>query len=248
MAGDWTPFRHDLIDDPAVMRMSSILNIPRQHVIGCLYCVWTWFDRHTVDGNAVGVTEVEIDALAAHGSFARAMQSVSWLVVNSDGCTIPNFSRWMSKNAKKRAKTAKRVETHRKRKCNAGVTPAALPQNRTEQYSTVQERRVIQNRTEAALSASGASLSSGAGLDCSALDSERARRDERAKAIARIADGALDRAFLREIASSTFSLETLSECMKVVHATPNLRKPGALLRSLLEERGFVSVRRNGRHE
>lgn len=160
MATNWTPFRHDLIDDPAVMRMASVLSIPRQHVIGCLYCVWTWFDRHTVNGNAVGVTEVDIDALAAHGSFAKAMHLVGWLEVRSDGCSVPRFDKWMSQGAKRRALTAKRVESHRAEKRYTGVTDSvtksvtgALPH-----YITTQDRTEELNSPPTPLSEARAEL------------------------------------------------------------------------------------------
>lgn len=261
MAGDWIPIQCSLPDSPKVARIASLVKIDADAVVGKLVRMWRWFGEHTTNGvTHIGAEFIDDRVVLCIGFVAAcAHPEVRYAIIDGAKLTLPEWTKWNGsaaktrlkdnrRRAKNRAKDVSDLSRSKRDMCPENVPAKAGPQNRTEQYSTVQERRDIQNRTEAGLSGSGATLGSAAGLDCSALDSERARRDERAKAIARIADGALDRAFLREIASSGFPLDSLSECMKIVHATPNLRKPGALLRSLLEERGFVSVRRNGRHE
>lgn len=134
----WIAVRIDLADDPAVVAIAASLNLPRQHVVGCLHAVWAWFDAHTASGQAA-VKAAFIDELAGVPGFAKAMESAGWLSVTGDTVNIPRFGRHMSKSAKKRAQTARRVARHRQRKCNAGSVTAALP---TAENSRAEKRTV----------------------------------------------------------------------------------------------------------
>lgn len=109
MAGDWLQMGVDLPEKPEVWRIAGILQIDPDTVVGKLVKVWRWFDAHTEDGNAAGVTYALVDHLTSVTGFAEAMAHAGWLVQDGYTLTLPNFSRHNGKTAKNRALTAKRV-------------------------------------------------------------------------------------------------------------------------------------------
>lgn len=126
MAGDWIKMRTDLQDDPEVLRLSSMLKLDRFAVVGRLATLWAWADKHTTDGTSP-VTPLLLDDVVSFAGFSDALVVVGWLDVTDKGIKFPKFSRHNGKSAKKRALTARRVATHKKRKGNAVVTLTALP-------------------------------------------------------------------------------------------------------------------------
>ena len=120
MAGDWIKMRTDLRDDPAVISIAAELGIDEDTVVGKLHRLWSWADRQTVDGNALGVTETWIDRYLGVTGFALSLVNVGWLSLLEDGLEIPNFDRHNGQSAKRRALTARRVARHK-------VTHKALP-------------------------------------------------------------------------------------------------------------------------
>lgn len=126
MAGDWIKLRTDLQDDQEVLRLSSMTKLDRFSVVGRLSVLWGWADKHTTDGRAP-VTQLLLDELISCPGFCDAMIVVGWLEVDDKGVRFPKFSRHNGKSAKKRALTARRVATHKKRNANAEVTLTALP-------------------------------------------------------------------------------------------------------------------------
>jgi len=123
MAGDWMKIELELPDKPEVHAMSGILNLDSDSVVGKLIRVWQWFDKHTTDGNAYGVTLSLPDRISGVTGFGEAMMFVGWLEQNDKNLTMPKFDKHTSQSAKQRALTAKRVEKLR----NENVTVAALP-------------------------------------------------------------------------------------------------------------------------
>lgn len=99
--------------------------------VGKLIKVWRWFDAHTVDGNATGVTLSLLNRLIGVSSFAENMVKVGWLIVTDDGLTLPNFENNNGASTKNRAATAKRVAKHKASRAvlpdNGEVTVDALP-------------------------------------------------------------------------------------------------------------------------
>lgn len=114
MAGDWIKMEVCLPDKPEVWRMASILNIDADSVVGKLLRVWSWFDSHTEDGNAVGVSYSLIDRVSGVVGFAEAMALSGWLIQNGHVLSLPKFERHNGKTAKNRALTNDRVAKHRK--------------------------------------------------------------------------------------------------------------------------------------
>jgi hypothetical protein len=114
MAGDWIKMRHDLEDDPAVVQMASLLGIDEFGIVGRLHAVWSWVDRHSVDGTNVRIMSALLDRKAARQGFADAMRTVGWLG-GRDGClSFPNYDRHNGETAKRRASESKRKSDVRK--------------------------------------------------------------------------------------------------------------------------------------
>lgn len=122
----------ELPDKPEVHAIAAMLNIDPDCVVGKLIRVWQWFDKHTVDGNAFGVTYALPDRITNVTGFGEAMMFVGWLEQNGKTLTMPKFDRHTSKSAKKRALTANRVNKSR----NADVTLDALPREEKRRVNT----------------------------------------------------------------------------------------------------------------
>lgn len=129
MAGDWMKIELELPDKPEIHAMSGMLNLDPDCVVGKLIRVWQWFDKHTVDGNAYGVTLSLPDRITGVTGFGEAMMFVGWLEQNDKVLTMPKFDRHTSQSAKKRALTAKRVDKSR----NANSVTETLPEKRREE-------------------------------------------------------------------------------------------------------------------
>jgi hypothetical protein len=114
MAGDWLKMSVNLPDKPEVWQIAGMLAIEADSVVGKLLRVWAWFDAHTEDGNAVGVTYPLVDRVAGVAGFAEAMVFAGWLHQNGSVMTVPHFERHNGKTAKNRALTNERVAKHRK--------------------------------------------------------------------------------------------------------------------------------------
>lgn len=113
MAGDWIKMTHALPDKPEVLAIAGKAGLNRFDVVGRLFILWRWFDVHTTDGNAVGVTEVTLEeclfGYGANAGFVAAVVSVGWLDVREGGIGVVKFDEHISESAKVRAQTAKRV-------------------------------------------------------------------------------------------------------------------------------------------
>lgn len=143
MAGDWIKMRTALATDPAVIDIAAALKIDEFSVVGRLHHLWGWADAQSLDGNAPGVTENWIDRYVQAPGFAAAMSRVSWLIVNSDGVSFPNFDVHNGETAKARALGAKRVQTFR----GKTVTDPPLQVKRPQRYKSVtrEEKRDKEN-------------------------------------------------------------------------------------------------------
>lgn len=133
MAGDWIKVRMSLHDDPAVISLAARQGINEDEVVGILVRVWSWFDTHTTDGNAVGVTTSWLDRYAGRVSWSQDMIAIGWLVVENGGIRMPHFDRHNSQAAKLRALTSNRVSRSRNAKSVTSVTHGALPEKRREE-------------------------------------------------------------------------------------------------------------------
>lgn len=114
MAGDWLKMEHSTPDKPEVLAITVRMGWDDPDLtVGKLFKMWRWFDQHTVDGNAHGVTSSLLDRLLGVSGFTLAVASVGWLEVNEAGISLVNFDRHNGNTAKNRAQTAKRVAKHK---------------------------------------------------------------------------------------------------------------------------------------
>jgi hypothetical protein len=141
---DWIKVETTSSQKIEVLTIADLLDIDEHAVFGKLVILWCWADANTIDGNAINVTKRMIDRITCVTGFADAMlhDTVRWLTEDGNGTlSFSNFDRHNGKGAKKRANTARRVNSHRNvtqdnDKCNAqSVTESeelALPDKRRE--------------------------------------------------------------------------------------------------------------------
>lgn len=113
----WIKMQHDVGEKPEVVSIACRLCMDRFAVIGRLHKVWSWFDQHTGDGSASGITPAFLDQLVLHEGFAASMTAVGWLVPRHGSLVVPNFDRHNSKSAKDRALAAVRQSRSRNASC-----------------------------------------------------------------------------------------------------------------------------------
>lgn len=140
MAGDWMKIELELPDKPEVHAIASMLNIDPDCVVGKLIRVWQWFDKHTTDGNAYGVTYSLPDRISGVTGFGEAMSFVGWLEQNDKTLSMPKFDRHTSASAKARALTAKRVDKNRS-KSNADSNADTVTESVTSPLAREEKRR-----------------------------------------------------------------------------------------------------------
>ena len=116
MAGDWIKIRMSLPTDPAVIGTAARLNLDEDAVLGKLFRLWCWANQQTVTGKLPDVTLDWIDDYVRCEGFAEALCQVGWLREKDYGLFIPKFKKHNGESAKKRAKTAQRVEKHRSKR------------------------------------------------------------------------------------------------------------------------------------
>ena len=135
MAGDWIKFQIDTPDKPEVLAIASRLGIDPDAVVGKLIRVWSWFDKHTVDGNAHSVTFSFLDRLTGVTGFAEQMQFVGWLEQDGSILKMIHFDYHNGKSAKSRALGNVRQKNHRNNnaKSNATIVTKPLPEKRREE-------------------------------------------------------------------------------------------------------------------
>lgn len=146
MAGDWMKIELELPDKPEVHAIAGMLNIDSDSVVGKLIRVWQWFDKHTTDGNAFGVTYSLPDRISGVTGFGEAMAFVGWLEQHDKTLVMPKFDRHTSASAKQRALTAKRVANHKSKsngddndKGNDSSVSDALPREEKRRYISTPE-------------------------------------------------------------------------------------------------------------
>lgn len=148
MAGDWIKMELCLPDKPEVLAMSALTGMEPDLIVGKCFRVWRWFDQHTEEGNAVGVTLVTLGYAIGNGlsstAFLDALKAVGWIDETHEGVRLPNFDRHNGETAKKRALTAKRVAKHKSSanaKGNAGGNAKGNAINVTEALPREEKRR-----------------------------------------------------------------------------------------------------------
>ena len=135
MAADWIKMRVDLQTHPKIVRILSATGSDKFRVVGGLHAVWTVFDTHSEDGELRGYTPDLLDHVIGWTGFARAMESVGWLVFDGlETLTLPDFSAHNGQSAKRRAEDQKR-----KKVCRHSVRP--LSADDSDKKRTREEKR-----------------------------------------------------------------------------------------------------------
>lgn len=124
--------RTNLLTDPRVIEMAMELDVGEVTVVGGLYAIWSWADNHSLDGNALGVTEAFLDRYSSVTGMAKSLRNVGWIEGEGRKISLVRFSEHNGATAKQRAQTAKRVSKYKgKREGNADtvtkVTQTPLP-------------------------------------------------------------------------------------------------------------------------
>lgn len=137
MAGSWIKLRHDVLDAPEIRRAARATGLDCDQVLGKLARLWSWADRHGVDGLIKSAELEDVDEQVGHVGFGATLVSVGWLDSNDVGIVIPNWERHFSDSAKARALGAIRAEKHRNGTSVTHppdpVTLEALPEKRREE-------------------------------------------------------------------------------------------------------------------
>ena len=125
----WLKFDVATPEKPEVLQITVAMGWDDPDLtVGKLLKLWRWFDQHTTDGNASGVTASLLDRLIGVTGFAKAVSDAGWLVIHDEGLTLPNFGRHNGKTAKDRVLTAQRVASHKaSKKGNGTSVTSALP-------------------------------------------------------------------------------------------------------------------------
>jgi len=127
MAGDWLKMRHDLADDPSVIRTAADLGIDEDAVLGKCFRLWSWADRHTTDGQASGIGLAWVDRLTRCDGFGAALVRAGWLAELDGGLCFPRFDRHCSDTAKQRALDSRLKAEKRDVRQRAGQKPDKCP-------------------------------------------------------------------------------------------------------------------------
>jgi hypothetical protein len=85
--------------------------------------VWEWADENTVDGHARNALPALLDDVAGVTGFGNALLEVGWLLADDEGLIFPNWERWNTNSAKKRAQSRERQRRFRSKHDDA-VTQA----------------------------------------------------------------------------------------------------------------------------
>lgn len=125
MATDWIKVEKTTPRKSEVLRIATTLNIHPDHAFGLCFRFWSWCDDNLLSSNAGGVSLALVDSLVDRSGFCAAMVSVGWLKPVGETFEVTKFERHLSKSAKTRGLTAKRVSKH-ERKTNAEIVSEAL--------------------------------------------------------------------------------------------------------------------------
>ena len=144
MAGDWIKMRVDLIDDPSVIAMASELNVDVFSVIGRLYKLWSWADRHSQKGKINRIKKKWVDDFLQLENFSNSMQNAGWLDVHTTYVRFPKFNRHNGLPAKQRAQDQRRKRENRRPESVRILSGSQQDKNRTRG----EERRVEEIRVK----------------------------------------------------------------------------------------------------
>jgi hypothetical protein len=146
MAGDWLKFECNLPEKPETLAITGAMGWEDPDItVGKLMRLFRWFDQHTINGNARGVTAMALDRIIGVSGFAKAVADCGWLVFDEAGVTLQKFDRHNGSSAKSRAQTAKRVADFRGK--DKGNEPETTP-SKNGNASTVTDALAREEKRE----------------------------------------------------------------------------------------------------
>lgn len=127
MATDWLKIEVNTPDKPEVFAITAMMKWDDPDLtVGKLCRLWRWFDQHTQNGDAPGVTDLMLDRICNAPGFTQALASVGWITLRQNGATLPNFDRHNGKTAKQRALTARRMGVLRQQRHTSDAPSDAI--------------------------------------------------------------------------------------------------------------------------
>ena len=147
MAGEWLKFDCTLPDKPETLALTALMAWDDPDLtVGKLMRLFRWFDLHTLDGNAAGVTPALLDRVIGVPGFVHAVEKVGWLELQGDGLSLKNFNRHNGATAKSRALTAKRVANHRANGSNDETVTPPLAREEKKKEEKKEEAKTARKR------------------------------------------------------------------------------------------------------
>lgn len=119
---EWIAWQKGLCGKPKIMQIAAALGVTEFDAAARCMVVWEWFDSHTVDGYAQGITADRLSALLRLPGVCEAMRKAGWLLEDRSGLHVENWTRWNGESAKARLRHADRQRAYRDRKRDDGVT------------------------------------------------------------------------------------------------------------------------------
>lgn len=134
MAGDWIKLQKDTFDKPEVLAIAARLGLDQDAVVGKLCRIWSWFDTHTLEGNADCVTFAFFDRMAGVTGFTEQVALVGWIHQSGHTISLKNFDYHNGETSKSRAMNKNRQEKRRSNaNSNANTVTHPLPEKRREE-------------------------------------------------------------------------------------------------------------------
>ncbi|MCC6419527.1 MAG: hypothetical protein IT429_14940 [Gemmataceae bacterium] len=132
---EWIPRCKGLSRKREVIDIARTTGLGRRVVADLLCDFWDWADAETDDGFLPRLTVADLPAVIPEtdGAFWLAVVQAGWLAVAPDGLTIPNFDRWMGRNAKSRLK-------EREKKRQQRAVPKLSPKSGDKTGTTRQDK------------------------------------------------------------------------------------------------------------
>lgn len=113
MAGLWIPWECGLERKAEVLRIAKRMDVdPCIAAVKCMV-VWCWAQDQTVDGIIRGISVSDVSQAVGMPGIGEALESVDWLISDDDFVVFPNWGRFNSEPAKKRAINAHRMRVDR---------------------------------------------------------------------------------------------------------------------------------------
>ena len=141
----WLKMDHATPEKPEVLAITGRMGwADTDMTVGKLFKLWRWFDQHTTDGNARGVTSALLDSAIGVTGLCAAVASVGWLTEHEGGISLTDFAKHNGQTAKDRANTAIRVAKHKGTRSsnaqgNGASVSEALPREREREREEVKQ-------------------------------------------------------------------------------------------------------------